>query len=157
MSYLQGVLKNDLLAYVPGQCQKYKSREDCLGRGGRAAGVKCVWNSKKEICERHPAARPQSSGIQSCLEEENSGNRNGTKLCSSLSACSSCVSTTSECVWCSAESKCAWKDCSNIRAGAVPPFVLGRPNAPKGSSPAGQVVSVLNVLDRVVLNSEMVV
>ena len=72
------MLKNDLLAYVPGQCQKYKAREDCLGRGSRAAGVKCVWNSKKENCERHPAARPQSGGIQACLEDNAS--RNGTRF-----------------------------------------------------------------------------
>ena len=69
------MLKNDLLAYVPGRCQKYKSREDCLGRGSHAAGVKCVWNSKKENCERHPTGRPQSGGVESCLADSGSRNR----------------------------------------------------------------------------------
>ena len=54
-----GVLKNDLLAFVPGQCRMYKNKTACLK--SLLAGVKCVWDSKKGLCEKHPPNRPKSS------------------------------------------------------------------------------------------------
>jgi hypothetical protein len=121
-----GVLKNDLLAYIPGECQMYKSRESCLGS---KAGVKCAWDSKKDKCEKHPANRPKS-GIETCLKSNSE--RNGTSVCTSLTSCSSCVSTSFDCVWCSEEARCSWRDCTTGAAGnsLAPGFVFGRPNAP---------------------------
>lgn len=55
-----GVLKNDLLAYVPGDCKMYKIRADCLGN---RPGVKCVWDSKKDKCQTHPTTRPKSGKL----------------------------------------------------------------------------------------------
>ena len=132
-----GVLKNDLLAYVPGECQMFKVREDCLGS---RVGVKCVWDSKKDKCEKHPPNRPKS-GIETCLEGR--GARNETAECASLTSCGSCVSTSFGCVWCTEESRCSWKDCSThasrTAAGLDAGFVLGRPetSAKLGSGVGG--------------------
>ena len=63
---LTGVLKGDTLAYVPGNCDTFKSRTTCLTSH---VGVKCVWNTKKDACETHPPNRAKS-GIETCLTKK---------------------------------------------------------------------------------------
>lgn len=43
---LLGVLKSDTVAYVPGSCESFGNRNDCLQS---VIGIKCVWNSKKDM------------------------------------------------------------------------------------------------------------
>jgi len=60
------VLKGDTLAYVPGNCDSFKTRNSCLSSH---VGVKCVWNTKKDSCETHPPNRAKS-GIETCLSKK---------------------------------------------------------------------------------------
>ena len=118
-----GQLKNDLLAYVPGQCQLFKNRISCLKS---KVGVKCVWDTKRDKCFVHPAQGRVKSGVETCLNDNHY--RNSTLSCSKLKSCSSCVSTSLDCVWCSnpdrhdtstshsghgakEKSYCAWQSC----------------------------------------------
>lgn len=52
-----GVLKNDLIAFHPGDCNMFKNRAACLKS---KVGVKCVWDTKRDQCLRHPANRLKS-------------------------------------------------------------------------------------------------
>eukprot|EP00094_Tigriopus_californicus_P013495 TCALIF_13053-PA protein Name:"Similar to tag-53 Putative protein tag-53 (Caenorhabditis elegans)" AED:0.08 eAED:0.08 QI:208/1/1/1/0.92/1/14/654/1185 len=95
-----GVLKNDLIAYHPGDCNMFKNRAACLKS---KVGVKCVWDTKRDQCLRHPADRLKS-GVETCLNHE--APDNSTSVCQSLDTCTACVSTTSDCVWC--HDHCTW-------------------------------------------------
>ena len=135
-----GILKNDILAYVPGSCGIFKERVECLTSG---VGIKCVWNRKKDVCESHPQNQRPKSGVDTCLvtlsasiSNQGSGpndnskskgdstsstsiwlERNNSDLCGSSdlqSSCSACVSTTHGCVWCEGgegKGKCLWRTC----------------------------------------------
>ena len=99
-----GVLKNDLIVYVPGNCAMFKSRAKCLEA---VAGLKCIWNTKKSACERHPPNRAKS-GFETCLYT-NKHSSNRSDICSKMKRCSACTSTTFGCVWC--KSECKWLTC----------------------------------------------
>ena len=87
---LSGVLKGDTLAYVPGNCDSFKTRNSCLSS---RVGVKCVWNTKKDSCEIHPPNRAKS-GIETCLSKKQSEMRlNYTEMCAGMDSCSSCTSS----------------------------------------------------------------
>ncbi len=104
-----GVLKNDLIMYVPGNCAMFKSRNKCLGA---VAGQKCTWNSKKSACETHPPHRAKP-GFDTCIQASKDVNQ--TDICSTLKTCSACTSTSFGCVWC--QNDCKWRSChenSNI-------------------------------------------
>ena len=124
-----GVLKKDILGYVPGNCGIFKSKHPCLTS---RVGIKCLWNETSEICEPHPINQRHKSGLETCIEHqgrESIGNskdkgdvtslapiRNNSGLCGSSeqqSSCSACVSTTHGCVWCieGDKEKCLWQSC----------------------------------------------
>ena len=135
-----GVLKNDILAYVPGNCGIFKEREECLTS---RVGTKCVWNRKKDQCEHHPQNQRPKSGVDTCLSAipistDNQGieakddskknedsissiwsDRNNSDLCGTAdlqSSCSACVSTTHGCVWCEVgdgKGQCLWRTCNS--------------------------------------------
>ena len=74
-----GVLKNDILAYTPGDCTQFRNRGECLAS---QVGIKCLWNRKLDTCESQPVSQRHKSGFDYCLEEfietqnENKGNGN---------------------------------------------------------------------------------
>ena len=137
-----GVLKNDILAYVPGHCGIFKGRVECLTS---RVGIKCVWNRIKDVCESHPQNQRPKSGVDTCLvslpgsvETQGRGadsifklkgdstsstsiwsDRNNSDFCGSAdlqSSCSACVSTTHGCVWCEGgdrEGQCLWRTCQS--------------------------------------------
>ena len=111
-----GRLKNDVIAYTPGNCGLFKQRKACLES---RVGAKCVWDAKKDVCVRL-SSETMSEGHDSCLittkpiVELHSASWNAsTNFCKSLKSCVSCVSTTSQCVWC--ENECKFQQCSEDR------------------------------------------
>ncbi|CAB4068777.1 unnamed protein product [Lepeophtheirus salmonis] len=104
-----GVLKKDLFMYVPGECQTAKTKNDCLNY---KPGIKCIWNKRKEFCEAHPSHLLHSSklldSVDVCqIDEHHTNSLSG--FCSKLSACSACLSTSVDCVWC--QDGCSYKFC----------------------------------------------
>ena len=98
------MLKNDTLVFTPGLCEMFKERTDCLEAG---AGIKCVWNTKKESCEGHPPHRAKA-GLEACPSSKRP--ENFTNVCEMLKGCSACTSTTFGCVWC--QDECKWVSCT---------------------------------------------
>ena len=134
-----GVLKNDVLAYIPGQCGIFKSKVSCLTS---RVGIKCLWNRNKELCVAHPPNQRHQPGFDTCIGKlaatlENQGlesdesskikgelhhylERNNSDICSSnelSTSCSACVSTKHGCVWCNngGKEQCVWRTCDTER------------------------------------------
>ena len=61
--YIIGVLKNDVLAFVPGDCQMLKTKKTCLKS---VVGVKCVWDNKKESCRVISHDDHGTTGVDVC-------------------------------------------------------------------------------------------
>ena len=49
-----GLLKSDVISYVPGDCRVLSTKSECLSS---LIGVKCVWDPKRKKCEKHPPSR----------------------------------------------------------------------------------------------------
>jgi len=103
-----GQTKSDILAYKSGSCSYIKkNRKECLNSRN---GVKCVWNSKKEVCEALSKDALKRSSLEICGDlDQYDNNRNRTSVCQSQSSCNSCLSTSLGCVWCN--DKCHHQEC----------------------------------------------
>jgi len=114
-----GLLKSDVISYVPGDCRTLNNKADCLST---IIGVKCVWDPKRNKCSKHPPNRLKTGLESTCPARDISRRQKSDiqKFCSSLSTCEGCTSTTRGCVWC--KDTCRYEKCGpSARDGRVSP------------------------------------
>ena len=111
---ITGLLRNDVLAFTPGQCEMHKSRSACIGN---VIGVKCVWDIKKDSCRLRSPNDPAKASSAICEAETAdkgavaAAATNNSRVCQEIKSCGSCVSTTLGCVWCAGANVCRWRHC----------------------------------------------
>ncbi len=117
-----GLLRNDLLAFAPGDCEYFKSREECLAA---KVGVKCAYDAKKGTCVRLTVAVSAGAAAAASVSANSGAAKSGldvcgnvrpanhTETCAAIKSCTSCVSTTFDCVWCG-ERSCRWRGCGAV-------------------------------------------
>ena len=80
--------------------------------------MKCAYDSKKGTCVRLPSSSSSSdkSGFDVCSSDSPPANHS--EDCAAIKSCTSCVSTTFDCVWCDGDggSGCRWRGCGDSGA-----------------------------------------
>ncbi|XP_069140084.1 attractin-like protein 1 isoform X2 [Argopecten irradians] len=102
-----GVMQNNLIKFIPGNCSFYENKESCLGA---RQGVQCVWVSNSYCTSKTDANLDELgnfSEIEKCDSDQGKEN-----ICPKLRSCPSCLSSAFNCHWCNnnCTTTCAVKD-----------------------------------------------
>ncbi|OQV18166.1 Attractin [Hypsibius exemplaris] len=107
----QGILLNDVIRYIPGQCRHFQTRDSCLG--SVKLGRRCAWSERTKQC-LHSTSLMAGLEFVKCPRSSESDDA----YCNEHVSCHDCLSNGGKCQWCKEGNKCSSSTCKN-NSGAV--------------------------------------